>query len=50
MVTFRQNDQAFCRPDEPLTIDGVTATSCNEIQSGARVEGESFSFAWETLV
>ena len=50
VVIFRQNDQVFCRADEPLTIDGVTATSSNEIQSGARVEGESFSFAWETVV
>ncbi len=49
VVVFRQNDQVFCRADEPLTIDGLAASSSNEIQSGARVEGESFSFAWETL-
>jgi hypothetical protein len=49
LVVYRQNDQVFCRADEPLTIDGVAATSSNEIQPGARVEGETFSFAWETL-
>jgi hypothetical protein len=49
IVIYRQNDQVFCRADEPLSIDGVAATSSNEIQSGARVEGDSFSFAWETL-
>ncbi len=50
VVIYRQDDQVLCRADEPLTIDGVAATSSNEIQSGARVEGESFSFAWETVV
>jgi hypothetical protein len=50
IVIFRQNDQVFCRADEPLTIDGAAATSSNEIQPGARVEGESFSFAWEVVV
>jgi hypothetical protein len=49
LVVYRQNDQVFCRADEPLTIDGVAATSSHEIQPGARVEGESFSFAWESL-
>jgi hypothetical protein len=49
IVIFRQNEQVFCRADEPLSIDGVTASSSNEIQSGPRVEGESFSFAWESL-
>ena len=50
VVVYRQNDQLFCRADEPLSVDGVQATGRSEIQSGARVEGEDFSFAWETLV
>jgi hypothetical protein len=50
VVVFRQNDQLFCRADEPLSIDGVAAAGQNEIHSGARVEGEDFSFAWETLM
>lgn len=49
VIIYRQNNQVFCRADEPLSIDGVPATSKSEIQSGARVEGEDFSFAWETL-
>lgn len=49
VVVYRQNDQVFCRADEPLSIDGVTANSSSEIHSGVRVEGEDFSFAWETL-
>jgi hypothetical protein len=50
IVVYRQNDRVHCRADEPLTIDGVAATGENEIASGVRVEGEEFSFTWETLV
>ena len=49
VVVYRQNDQLFCRADEPLSVDGVQAAGRSEIQSGARVEGEDFSFAWESL-
>ncbi|HVT30112.1 MAG TPA: FHA domain-containing protein [Lacipirellulaceae bacterium] len=50
VVVYRQGDQLFCRADEPLSIDGV-ATDCKiEVPSGARIEGEDFSFAWEKLV
>lgn len=49
VVIYRQSDQLFCRADEPLLIDGVAAGGSNEIHSGARVEGEDFSFAWETV-
>jgi hypothetical protein len=49
VVVYRQNDKLFCRADEPLSVDGVQATGRSEIQSGARVEGEDFSFAWESL-
>jgi hypothetical protein len=49
VVIYRQNDQLFCRADEPLSVDGVQQAERTEIQSGARVEGEDFSFAWETL-
>jgi hypothetical protein len=48
VVVFRQNDRLFCRASEPLTIDGTAASGENEIQSGVRVEGEDFSFTWET--
>jgi hypothetical protein len=50
VIIYRQDEQVFCRADEPLSINGVAATSGNEIQSGSRVEGDNFSFAWETLV
>jgi hypothetical protein len=49
IVIFRQNEQLFCRADEPISVDGVQALGNNEIHPGARVEGEDFSFAWETL-
>ena len=49
VVVYRQNDQLFCRADERLSVDGVQAAGSSEIQSGARVEGEDFSFAWESL-
>jgi hypothetical protein len=49
IVIFRQNEQLFCRADEPISVDGVQALGNNEILPGARVEGEDFSFAWETL-
>jgi FHA domain-containing protein len=49
VVVFRQNDRLFCRASEPLTIDGVAISGESEIQSGVRVEGEDFSFTWETV-
>jgi hypothetical protein len=49
VIVYRQNNQVFCRADEPLSIDGVLATGKTEILSGARVEGDDFSFAWESL-
>jgi hypothetical protein len=49
VVVFRQNDRLFCRASEPLTIDGAAASGENEIQSGVRVEGDEFSFTWETV-
>jgi FHA domain len=49
LVVFRQDDQLYCRASEPLTIDGVAASGESEIHSGVRVEGEDFSFAWETI-
>src|SRR4051812_28694994 len=50
VVIYRQNNQFFCRADEPLSVDGVAADGNNEIQSGSHVEGEAFSFTWEKLV
>jgi hypothetical protein len=49
VIVYRQNDQVFCRADEPLNVDGVLASGKTEINSGARVEGDDFSFAWESL-
>ncbi|HEX2476881.1 MAG TPA: FHA domain-containing protein [Lacipirellulaceae bacterium] len=49
LVVFRQNDRLFCRASEPLTINGVESNGESEIQSGVRVEGEDFSFTWETV-
>jgi len=50
VVLYRQNERVFCRADEPLAVDGVTTENESEIQPGVRVEGEAFSFAWETVV
>jgi hypothetical protein len=49
IVVYRQNDRVYCRADEPLTIDGVEAPGEQDIAAGVRVEGEEFSFTWETL-
>jgi hypothetical protein len=49
IVVYRQNDRLYCRADEPLTIDGSEAIGESEIASGVRVEGEEFSFTWETI-
>jgi hypothetical protein len=49
IVVYRQNDGMYCRADESLTIDGVEASGESEIASGVRVEGEEFSFTWETI-
>lgn len=49
IVVYRQNDRVYCRAEEPLTIDGVLAPGEGEVASGVRVEGEEFSFTWETL-
>jgi hypothetical protein len=49
IVVFRQDDRLFCRADEPLVVDGAAANGESEIQSGVRVEGEEFSFTWETI-
>jgi hypothetical protein len=49
IVVYRQNDRVYCRADESLTIDGVESSGESEIASGVRVEGEEFSFTWETI-
>jgi hypothetical protein len=49
VVVYRQNDGVCCRSDRPLVIDGAEASEPSEIQSGQRVEGEEFSFTWETV-
>jgi hypothetical protein len=49
VVVFRQNDRLYCRANEPVSIDGAAIGSESEIQSGVRVEGEEFSFTWETV-
>src|SRR6185295_9872664 len=40
IVIYRQNNQLFCRADEPLSVDGVAASGNTELPSGVRVEGE----------
>jgi FHA domain len=49
VVLYRQNDGVYCRSDRPLVIDGTEASGASEIQSGQRIEGEEFSFTWETV-
>jgi hypothetical protein len=49
VVVFRQNDRIICRAADPVSIDGVVQNGESEIQSGMRVEGEEFSFTWETV-
>ncbi len=49
VVVYRHNDQMYCRAAEPLMVDGVEAGGESPIASGIRVEGEEFSFTWETL-
>jgi hypothetical protein len=49
VVVYRQDDRLFCRAEEPLMIDGAPVSGLSEIQSGVRVEGEEFSFTWETI-
>jgi hypothetical protein len=49
VVIFRQDEHLFCRASEPVSLDGVVQNGECEIQSGARVEGEEFSFTWETI-
>jgi len=49
IVVYRQNDRVYCRAEEPLTIDGVQAQGESEVASGVRVEGEEFSFTWESI-
>jgi hypothetical protein len=49
VVIFRQDERLFCRASEPVALDGVVQNGECEIQSGVRVEGEEFSFTWETV-
>lgn len=49
VVVYRQNDRWYCQAEVPVSIDGVPAIGPCEIKSGTRVEGEDFSFTWETL-
>ena len=49
VVVYRQDDRLFCRASEPVSIDGVATSGESEIHSGVRVEGEEFSFTWETV-
>jgi hypothetical protein len=49
VVVYRQNDGVYCRSDQPLMIDGNEVSGASEIQSGQRIEGEEFSFTWESV-
>jgi hypothetical protein len=50
VVVYRQDGRLYCRAAEPLLVNGAAVGDENEIQSGVRVEGEEFSFTWETVM
>ena len=47
VVLYRQGDQVACRSAAALAVDGEPRSGAIEMQPGARVEGENFSFTWE---
>jgi hypothetical protein len=49
VVIYRQNDRLSCRSTGPLTVDGQSCGGPTEIEPGAQVQGEEFSFTWETV-
>jgi hypothetical protein len=49
VVVYRHDNRLMCRAEEPLAVDGAPAGAESEIASGVRVEGEEFSFTWETI-
>ncbi len=49
VIVYRQQDKLYCRADEPISLDGIECDDAVEVDSGARVEGEAFSFTWEKL-
>jgi hypothetical protein len=49
VVVFRQGERLFCRASGPMAMNGVATSGESEIQSGVRIEGEQFSFTWETV-
>jgi hypothetical protein len=49
VVVYRQEEGVYCRSEQPLLIDGEAVGCVGEIRSGQRIEGEDFSFTWETV-
>jgi hypothetical protein len=49
VVFYRQGDCMMCRSAAALAIDGEPRSGAAEVPSGARVEGDSFSFTWELI-
>ena len=47
VVLYRQGDKLQCRSAAALAVDGEPRSGAIEVQPGARVEGENFSFTWE---
>lgn len=47
VVLYRQSEKLYCRAEVPLTVDGDRTTGSMEVPSGARIEGEDFSFTLE---
>jgi FHA domain len=47
VVLYRHRDQLQCRSAGALAVDGEARSGAIDVHSGARVEGENFSFTWE---
>ena len=47
VVLFRQEDAMFCRSAMPLNHNGASIEGQIELQPGAHIEGEDFSFTFE---
>lgn len=47
VVLYRNGADFQCRCAAPLTVDGEARSGPIDVESGQRVEGESFSFTWE---
>ncbi|HEY4232425.1 MAG TPA: FHA domain-containing protein [Lacipirellulaceae bacterium] len=48
VVLYWQGDQLQCRSTAALAVDGQPRSGAIDVRPGERVEGESFSFTWES--